>query len=52
MCFIDPQKTYDPIHRLLLWELLARIGVPLEVIAVVCQCHDGHGLDHVLTPAT
>ena len=41
MCFVDLQKVYDSIDRELLWEVLARAGVPKEMTAVICQFHDG-----------
>ena len=40
MCFIDLQKTYDTIDRALLWQVLTRIGVPPQMIAVIRQFHD------------
>ena len=42
MCFVDLQKAYDSVDReLLLWKVLARAGVPEEMIAVIRQFHDG-----------
>ena len=41
MCFVDLQKAYDSVDRELLWKVLARAGVPEEMIAVICQFHDG-----------
>ena len=41
MCFIDLQKAYDTIDRTLLWQVLTRIGVPPQMIAVIRQFHDG-----------
>ena len=41
MCFIDLQKAYDTVDRTLLWQALARIGVPPQMIAVIRQFHDG-----------
>ena len=41
MCFIDPQKAYDTVDRTLLWQVLTRIGVPPQMIAVIQQFHDG-----------
>ena len=41
MCFIYFQKAYDTVDRTLLWQVLARIGVPPQMIAVIRQFHDG-----------
>ena len=41
MCFIDLQKAYDTVARTLLWQILTRIGVPPQMIAVIRQFHDG-----------
>ena len=41
MCFIDLQKAYDTVDRTLLWQVLTRIGVPPQMIAVTQQFHDG-----------
>ena len=41
MCFVDLQKAYDSVDRELLWKVLARAGVPEEMIAVIHQFHDG-----------
>ena len=41
MCFVDLQKAYDLVDRELLWKVLARAGVPGEMIAVILQFHDG-----------
>ena len=41
MCFIDLQKVYDIVDRTFLWQVLARIGVPPQMIAVIQQVHDG-----------
>ena len=40
MCFIDLQKAYDTVDRTLLWQVLTRIGVPPQMIAVIRQFHD------------
>ena len=40
MCFIDLQKAYDAVDRTLLWQVLTRIGVPPQMIAVIRQLHD------------
>ena len=39
MCFIDLQKPYDTVNRTFLWQVLTRIGVPPQMIAVVRQFH-------------
>ena len=41
MCFIDLQKAYDTVNRTLLWQVLTRIGVPPQIIAVIRRFHDG-----------
>ena len=41
MCFVDLQKAYDTVDRTLLWQVLTRIGVPPQMIAVNRQFHDG-----------
>ena len=41
MWFIDLQKAYDTVERTLLWQVLTRIGVPPQMIAVIRQFHDG-----------
>ena len=40
MCFIDLQKAYDTVDLTLLWQVLTRIGVPPQMIAVIRQFHD------------
>ena len=41
MCFIDLQKAYDSVDRELLSKLLARAGIPAEVIAAIRMFHSG-----------
>ena len=41
MGFKDLQKAYDTVDRTLLWQVLTRIGVPPQMIAVIQQFHDG-----------
>ena len=41
ICFIDLAKAYDSVDRVLLWEVLARFGVPPRVIKVIRMFHDG-----------
>ena len=41
MCFVNLQKAYDAVDRTLLWQVLIRIGVPPQMIAVIRQFHDG-----------
>ena len=40
MYFIDTQKAYDAVDRTLLWQVLTRIGVPPQMIAIIRQFHD------------
>ena len=41
ICFIDLAKAYDSVDRVLLWEILARFGVPPRMIKVNRMSHDG-----------
>ena len=41
LCFIDLQKAYDSVDRTLLWQVLARFGVPPQMIEVIRQFDDG-----------
>ena len=41
ICFIDLTKAYVTVDRTLLWTVLARFGVPQNMISVVRQLHDG-----------
>ena len=41
MCFIDLQEAYGTLDRTLLWQVLTRIGVPLQRITVIRHFHDG-----------
>ena len=41
VCFIDLQKAYDTVDRTLRWQVLTRIGVSPQMIAVIRQSHDG-----------
>ena len=41
ICFLDLAKTYDSVDRMLLWEVLARFGVPPRMIKVIRMFHDG-----------
>ena len=41
MCFIDLQKACDTVDRTLLWQVLTRIGVSPQMIAVIRQFYDG-----------
>ena len=41
VCFIDPIKAYDSVDRTLLRTVLARLGVPQNMISVIHQSHDG-----------
>ncbi|CAN0407603.1 unnamed protein product, partial [Ascophyllum nodosum] len=40
ICFINLQKAYDSIDRTLLWQVLTRIGVPPQMIAVIESFND------------
>ena len=40
-CFIVLAKAYDSVDRVLLWEVLARFGVPPRMIKVIRMFHDG-----------
>ena len=39
--FIDLTKAYDSVDRTLLWDVLARFGVPPRILVVIRQFHDG-----------
>ena len=39
--FIDLTKAYDFVDQALLWTVLARFGVPHNMISVIRQIHDG-----------
>ena len=39
--FIDLTKAYDSVDRTLSWTVLARFGVPQNMISVIRQFHDG-----------
>ena len=41
VCFKDLQKGYDTVDHTFLWQVLTRIGVPSQKIAVISQFHDG-----------
>ena len=41
VCFIELTKAYDSVDRTLLWTVLARFGVPQNMISVICQFPDG-----------
>ena len=41
MCFMYLQKAYDTVDRTLLWQVLTRIGVPPQMLAVIHQFQDG-----------
>ena len=41
ICFIDQAKAYDSVDRVLLWEVLARFGVPPRMIKNIRMFHDG-----------
>ena len=39
LCFINLTKAYDSVDRTLLWDVLARFGVPPRMLAVIRQFH-------------
>ena len=41
VCFIDLTKAYDSVDRTLLWTVLARYGMPQNMVSVIRQFHDG-----------
>ena len=41
VCFIDLTKAYDSVDRTLLSIVLARFGMPHNMISVICHFHDG-----------
>ena len=41
MCYIDLHKAYDTVEHTLLWQVLTRIEVTPQMIAVIRQYHDG-----------
>ena len=41
ICFIDLTKAYNSVDRTLIWTVLARFGVPQNMISVIRQFHDG-----------
>ena len=40
VCFIDHTKAYHSVDRTILWTVLARFGVPQNMISVIHQFHD------------
>ena len=45
MFLIDLQKVYDTVDRIIPRQVLTRIGVPPQMIAVIQQFHDGMSAD-------
>ena len=41
MCFIDVTKAYDCVDHTVLWTVLARVGKPPRMLAVIRQFYDG-----------
>ena len=41
LSFIDLQKAYDSVDRTLLWQVLARLRAPPQIIEVIRQFRDG-----------
>ena len=40
MCFSNLQKAYDTVDRTILSQVLPRIGIPPQMLAVIRQFHD------------
>ena len=40
-CFVDLTKAYDTVHRGLLWQVLAKFGVPPSMLPVIKDQHEG-----------
>jgi hypothetical protein len=40
-CFVDLTKAYDTVHRGALWRVLEKQGVPLKVVGLMRDFHDG-----------
>ena len=40
VCFIDLTKAYDSVDQTLTWTVLARFGVPQNMISAIRQFHD------------
>ena len=41
MCFIDFTEGYDSVDRTLRWTVLALLGIPPRMLAVIGQFHNG-----------
>ena len=41
VCFINLTKAYDSVDRTFHWRVLARFGVPQNIISAIRQFHDG-----------
>ena len=41
VCFTDLTKAYDSVDRTPLWTVLARFGVPQNIMSVIYQFHNG-----------
>ena len=41
MCSTDLQKAYGTVDHTILWQVLTRIGIPPQILAVIQQFHDG-----------
>ena len=39
-CFVDLQKAYDNVDRLLLWEVLELFGIPPKIINLIRALHE------------
>jgi len=41
MVFVDLTKAFDTVSRPTLWEVLSKLGVPSDMLKVICSFHDG-----------
>ena len=41
MVFVDLTKAFDTIDRNTLWKVLAKIGIPADMLSVICSFHEG-----------
>ena len=41
MVFVDLTKAFDTVSRSTLWKVLSKLGVPCDMLKVICSFHDG-----------